>query len=57
VPDRQGGVRAEPTTHLVGRSHQLARAKRLRRVLWRRLRSNPSGWAQIDAFFVSLTKL
>jgi hypothetical protein len=51
--DRQGADRSEPTTTLTGRSHQIARAKRLKRILWRRVRSKPLGM-NIDAFFASL---
>ena len=51
--DRQAAARSEPEVHLTGQRHRAARAKRLRRVLWRRMRSKPLG-ASIDTFFASL---
>jgi hypothetical protein len=51
--DRQAAARSEPEVHLTSQRHRAARAKRLRRVLWRRMRSKPPG-TSIDAFFSSL---
>ena len=51
--DRQAAARSEPEVHLTSQRHRAARAKRLRRVLWRRMRSKPLG-ASIDTFFASL---
>jgi hypothetical protein len=51
--DRQAAARSEPEVHLASQRHRAARAKRLRRVLWRRMRSKPLG-ASIDTFFASL---
>lgn len=51
--DRQAAERSVPTAHLTGQRHQAARAKRLKRILWRRVRSKPPGMS-IDAFFSSL---
>jgi hypothetical protein len=48
--DQQGAARSEPTT---SRSYRIARAKRLKRVLWHRLRSKrPS--VDLDAYFAKL---
>jgi hypothetical protein len=50
--DREVVARSEPAS-LGNRSHHAARAKRLRRILWRRTRVKPVG-ANIDSFFSSL---
>ena len=52
-PQRQAPVRSEHITAPISRSHHVARAKRLRRILWRQVRVKPAG-AQIEAFFSSL---
>jgi hypothetical protein len=51
--DRQAAARSEPTTTVASRSHQIARAKRLRRILWHRMRGKPPV-ANLDGFFSSL---
>jgi hypothetical protein len=51
--DRQAAARSEPEAHRTSQRHRAARAKRLKRVLWRRMRSKPPGMT-IDAFFSSL---
>ena len=52
--DRKDATRLESPGHSVSRVHQIARAKRLRRVLWRRVRYYKVPGSGVDKFFASL---
>ena len=51
--DRQAAARSQPEAHLTSQRHRAARAKRLRRVLWRRMRSKPPGIEYRRVLFVA----
>ena len=50
---RTEDARSDSPSRASGHNHRVARAKRLRRVLWRRTRAKPPG-SGVDAFFSSL---
>ena len=52
-PTDPEGARSDSPSRASGHNHRMARAKRLRRVLWRRTRAKPPG-SEVDAFFSSL---
>ena len=53
APDRPDVAHSESRARMIGHNHRIARAKRLRRVLWRRHRSKPPG-SEVEVFFSSL---
>jgi hypothetical protein len=55
APNQPEVMRSDSPNRLTRHSHRMARAKRLRRVLWRRARSTPPG-SEVDVFFSSLLK-